>query len=311
VAPALVTLASIPREVDGAGWSRFAHLVQDLDEFGNLHFQPGTALHAREPGAAPFGLEEANVANLGDLTPHVERLRNVPHGLRACNRLDPHVDIAGPAGTSKAALAQMVAAAAGRPLVLQAARRCADWATSMCLLAGLAEGSVLFLDNSQPLSAPLLATLLEALAHGTLSRTLCDGATQRRVTLRLPSFAIVVVSAEEADDRGPREHRDPDAPRPGPTPTPLAPWAGELGSTARMLGEHASPLPFARGTVRRTAPRPRRHRASSAPRPRAARRTCGATSGARSGRPDASDAAEKACFRAGRGRGLPWEPRVR
>jgi hypothetical protein len=195
------SLTSMPAEVDASWWRRHAHLVRDRDDQGSLRFQPGAPLEMPGPAVAPPA-ETAFEGLLGqeDL---VARLRRMVEGSRRRGTALPHVLLAGPAGTDKTTLARGLAAAAGRPLVVVAASLVGDRAKLVRLLAGLSEGglsegSVLFLEEVNALSRPLLGILLQALSERRLTLVLSDGALTRHVTLTLPPFTLVAATTDES-----------------------------------------------------------------------------------------------------------------
>ena len=72
-----------------------------------------------------------------------------------------------------------------------------DRATWLRLLAGLSEGSVLFVDEIHALPSALLDALLQALSERRLSLVLSDGVRARHVTLCLPPFTLVAATTDE------------------------------------------------------------------------------------------------------------------
>jgi Holliday junction DNA helicase RuvB len=94
-------------------------------------------------------------------------------------------------------LARGIATVAEQSLVEVAAPHLTDRVTLVRLLAGLPEGSVLFLDEVHALPPPLLEALLEAMGERRLSLVLSDGTRARRVTLRLPGFTLVAATTDE------------------------------------------------------------------------------------------------------------------
>jgi hypothetical protein len=189
--------------LDAAWWRRHAHLVRDPDDYVVLSLEPGTAREVAEPDATPVSQDEAassgGVAHPGEpacggLVNHerrVARLRGVAADAKAFGKAVPHVLLAGAERTLQATLARVIAAAAAKPLVEVAHPGSIDRLAAIGLLASLAEGTVLFVEEAQALPRPFLAVLLEALARGQLALELSDGARVRRFTLRLPAFTLV------------------------------------------------------------------------------------------------------------------------
>lgn len=194
---AAVTLASMPAEVDASWWRRHAHLVRERGEQGSLRFEAGTPIDAPAPDAAPPAPRDTAFAGLVGQEERVARLTRVAEGVRARGKRFPHVLLTGPAGTGKSTLARGIAVAAGRSIAEVSAPLVTDRATWVRLLAGLAEGSVLFLDEAHALPRALLEVLLEAMAEHRLSLVLSDGVTARRIALKLPSFTLVAATTDE------------------------------------------------------------------------------------------------------------------
>jgi Holliday junction DNA helicase RuvB len=201
---ASVTLTSMPAEVDASWWRRHAHLVRERGEHGSLRFEAGTPIEAPAPDTAPPAADvsppaavDTAFAGLVGQEERVARLARVAEGVRARGKRFPHVLLTGPAGTGKSTLARGIAVAAGRPIAEVSAPLVTDRATWVRLLAGLAEGSVLFLDEAHALPRALLEVLLEAMAEHQLSLVLSDGVTARRIALKLPSFTLVAATTDE------------------------------------------------------------------------------------------------------------------
>ncbi|MBL9086846.1 MAG: AAA family ATPase [Planctomycetia bacterium] len=194
---ATVTLRSMPEEVDASWWRRHAHLVRERGEHGTLRFEAGTPIEAPAPDVAPPAPVDTAFAGLVGQGERVARLARVAEGVRARGKRFPHVLLTGPAGTGKSTLARGIAVATGRPIAEVSAPLVTDRATWVRLLAGLAEGSVLFLDEAHALPRALLEVLLEAMAEHRLSLVLSDGVTARRIALKLPSFTLVAATTDD------------------------------------------------------------------------------------------------------------------
>ncbi len=192
-----VTLTSMPAAVDAAWWRRHAHLVRERGEHGSLRFEAGTPVDAPPPDVEPPAPVETAFAGLVGQDERVARLTHAAESARARGKRFPHVLLTGPAGTGKSTLARGIAVAAGRPIAEVSAPLVTDRATFVRLLAGLAEGSVLFLDEAHALPRALLEVLLEAMAEHQLSLVLSDGATARRIALKLPAFTLVAATTDE------------------------------------------------------------------------------------------------------------------
>ena len=192
-----VTLASIPAEVDATWWRRHARLVRDRGERGNLSFTAGTPEEVPPPDVPALAPATEAFAGLVGQEERILRLRGTAEGVRGQGRRFPHTLLTGPAGTGKSTLARGIAVAAGQPLAEVSAPLLSDRATFLRFLAGVAEGSVVFLDEVHALPRPLLDALLEGMAEGRMSLVLSDGVRARHVTLRLPRFTLVAATTDE------------------------------------------------------------------------------------------------------------------
>jgi hypothetical protein len=150
---ASVTLTSMPAEVDASWWRRHAHLVRERGEHGSLRFEAGAPIDAPAPDVAPPAPVDTAFAGLLGQAERVARLTRVAEGVRARGKRFPHVLLTGPAGTGKSTLARGIAVAAGRSIAEVSAPLVTDRAT-WGPAGGLAEGSVLFLDEAHALRAP-------------------------------------------------------------------------------------------------------------------------------------------------------------
>ena len=196
-AEGFVTLASIPAEVDATWWRRHARLVRDRGERGNLSFTAGTPEEVPPPDVPALAPATEAFAGLVGQEERILRLRGTAEGVRAQGRRFPHTLLTGPAGTGKSTLARGIAVAAGQPLAEVSAPLLSDRATFLRFLAGVAEGSVVFLDEVHALPRPMLDALLEVMAEGRFSLVLSDGVRARHVTLRLPRFTLVAATTDE------------------------------------------------------------------------------------------------------------------
>jgi len=196
-ADSMVTLSSMPAEVDASWWRRHAHLVRERGEHGSLRFEAGTPIDAPAPHVEPPAPMATAFAGLVGQDERIARLSRAAAGARARGKRFPHVLLTGPAGTGKSTLARGIAVAAGRPIAEVSAPLVTDRATWVRLLAGLAEESVLFLDEAHALPCALLEVLLEAMAERQLSLVLSDGVTARRIALKLPAFTLVAATTDE------------------------------------------------------------------------------------------------------------------
>ena len=187
-------LASVPADVDAAWWRRHAHLVRDRGE-GSLRFERGAPLEL-PARCAPPPAETAFGGLLGQ-EDRVARLRRMVEGSRRRGKALPHLLLSGPAGTDKTALARGIAAAAGRSLVVAAVPSVGDRAALVRLLVESSEGGLLFLDEVNALSRPLLAILLQALSERRLTFVLSDGTLARHVALRLPPVTLIAGTTDE------------------------------------------------------------------------------------------------------------------
>ncbi len=192
--------ARMPAAVDAAWWRRHAHLVRERGEHGCLRFDGGDARSTpRRPTSEPPAPMETAFAGLVGQDERVARLTRAAQGARARGKRFPHVLLTGPAGTGKSTLARGIAVAAGRPIAQVSAPLVTDRVTWVRLLAGLAEGSVLFLDEAHAL--PRAAARGVARSHGgasALARALRrgDGRAAHRAA-NCPSFTLVAATTDE------------------------------------------------------------------------------------------------------------------
>jgi Holliday junction DNA helicase RuvB len=192
-----VTLASIPAEVDPTWWRKHAHLVRDRGEKGGLRFEAGLPDEGTEAAAVPTATPERAFDGLVGQDERVARLRLALEAARLRGKPLAHVLLTGPAGTGKTTIARGLAAEAGRPLVEGWGSWVTDRAGWLRLLVDLPEGCVLFLDEGHTLPPPMMCDLLQALAERRLTLPLCDGVRSRSITLRLPTFTLVLATTDE------------------------------------------------------------------------------------------------------------------
>jgi Holliday junction DNA helicase RuvB len=195
--PERVTLSRVPAEMDAAWWIRHAHLMQDRGERNELRFVSGTP--EEPPVAEPARLAPASEAfeGLVGQAKRIERLQLAAQAAQADGERFPHVLLQGPAGTGKTTIARSIATLVQQPLVEVSGDALGGRANLIRLLAGLQEGSVLFLDEAQALPKALHETLLNAMAGRTVALVLSDGARAKNVRLRLPGFTLVAATTNE------------------------------------------------------------------------------------------------------------------
>ena len=150
------------------------------------------------------------------------RLRTERDGSRALGEPFPHTLLTGAPGTGKTTLAAGLAACSSGHLVRTNGPLLQDTASLLRLLASLAEGDILFLDEVHAVPAPVLELLYQAMSERRLALTLHEGGRgraqglEKAITLALPPFTVLAATTVPSElDRafvsrfGVREHLEP------------------------------------------------------------------------------------------------------
>jgi Holliday junction DNA helicase RuvB len=152
------------------------------------------ASEAPAPEPVPFAEAFQGVVGQDDL---LHRLELADTGRRRRGGAFPHLLLMGPPGTGKTTLARGIAALQGARLHECTGPLLRDTATLHGVLAALAPGDVLFLDEVHAVPRAVLEVLYQAMAEQRLPLGLRAQAAAGVASLALPAFTVIAATTDD------------------------------------------------------------------------------------------------------------------